>query len=72
MSLYFFVTDVLDTYTRVPLYPARQRIERASRKLASLKQVREPYPFNTPMLGAGQWVCNGVAPCLNPAFGIRS
>ena len=30
--------------------------ERRMRKLASLKQVREPGPFDTPMLGAGQRV----------------
>jgi hypothetical protein len=39
---------------RVPLKPAGRRIERVSRKLASLKQVREPYPLDTAMLGAGQ------------------
>jgi hypothetical protein len=32
---------------RAPLAPACQRIERVSRKLASLRQVREPYPFDT-------------------------
>ncbi|MDJ0668617.1 MAG: hypothetical protein QNJ61_15125 [Desulfobacterales bacterium] len=39
---------------RVPLNPARRRIERVSRKLASLKQVREPGPLDPPMLGAEQ------------------
>ena len=39
---------------RVPLYPARHPIERVSRKLASLRQDREPYPHDTVMLGAGQ------------------
>ena len=39
---------------RVPLHPARRHIERVSRKLASLKQVREPYPIDTPMLGEEQ------------------
>ena len=37
-----------------PLSLARRRIERVSRKLASLGQVREPNPFDTPMLSAGQ------------------
>jgi hypothetical protein len=32
----------------------RQRIERVSRKLAALRQVRELYPFDTLMLGAEQ------------------
>ncbi len=44
---------------RVPLLPARQRTERVSRKLASLKQVREPCPIDTLMLGAGQRDKNG-------------
>ncbi|MDJ0804921.1 MAG: hypothetical protein QNI89_01465 [Desulfobacterales bacterium] len=46
---------------RVPLAPARRRIERVSRKLASLKQVREPNPFDTSMLGAGQRVSQTAA-----------
>jgi hypothetical protein len=41
---------------RAPLLPARRRIERVSRKLASLRQVRETCPFDTSMLGAGQRV----------------
>nr|MDJ0990984.1 hypothetical protein [Desulfobacterales bacterium] len=39
---------------RVPLAPARQSTERVSRKLAALRQTREPDPFATSMLGAGQ------------------
>jgi hypothetical protein len=40
--------------TRAPLIPARRHVERVSRKLASLVQVREPNPFETTMLSAGQ------------------
>jgi hypothetical protein len=50
---------------RVPLNPARRRIERVSRKLASLKQVREPYPFDTSMLGAGQRELKAMANAKN-------
>ncbi len=39
---------------RVPLPPARRVIERVSRKLAALKQAREPNPPDNAMLGAGQ------------------
>jgi hypothetical protein len=42
-------------HARAPLHPARHSIERASRELASLRQAREPDPFDTAMLGAGQW-----------------
>ena len=39
---------------RVPLNPARRGGARVSRELASLRQAREPDPFATSMLGAGQ------------------
>jgi hypothetical protein len=39
---------------RVPLHPARRRVGRRARRLASLRQVRVLIPPAVSMLGAGQ------------------